>query len=313
MKSAIGRGMVATLLLTAGCGSNDNGMPGSGGRADAGSGGAGMGGISGSGGMGGVGVGGAGGGVGGTGGGAGTGEGGIGGKGSGGSVGIDAAADGAGVRDGGTGGSDGESDWLGLSPVPPALEVPAGATLKIHDRGIGVQIYTCTASGAVDAGTDGGSATYAWVLKAPDAKLFDAANVQVGTHGIGPAWTATVDGSKVNGAKVAQVDSPVASAIPWLLLRASANSGTGAFADITYVQRVNTIGGRAPISGCDATAVNTDVSIDYSADYYFYTGGAGAAWLALPANVPSLLLVPAGRGQRFVSGLVTSWRSYSDD
>jgi hypothetical protein len=71
----------------------------------------------------------------------------------------------------------------------------------------------------------------------------------VGAHGAGPHWTSTVDGSVVNGTKVAQVDAPLATAIPWLLLRATSTSGMGVFSDVTYVQRVNTTGGKAPATG----------------------------------------------------------------
>jgi len=314
MKTTIGRGLVAALLLSAGCSSNDNngstdsggvgaagtgGSIGSGGSAGTGAGGSSMGGslTAGAGGSGGAGVGGNAGSDGGAAGGipdsgsggypagdggpldASTGNGGTGGE-----------TDGPGGRDGG--GSDGTPT---TTPVPPELDVPAGAILKIQDHGVGVQIYTCAASGGADAGADAGATTYAWVLKAPDAQLFDwLTNVQVGTHGAGPHWTSTVDGSVVNGTKAVQVDSPLATAIPWLLLRATSTSGTGVFSDVTYVQRVNTTGGRAPATGCDSTTVGTDVRVDYTADYYFYTGGAGADWLKPPADIPPILAVPAG-------------------
>jgi len=61
-------------------------------------------------------------------------------------------------------------------------------------------------------------------------------------------------------------------AVPWLLLQATSNMGTGAFSDVTFVQRLNTAGGVAP-GGCDATTANTDTRVPYSADYYFFTGG----------------------------------------
>jgi hypothetical protein len=64
--------------------------------------------------------------------------------------------------------------------------------------------------------------------------------------------------------------------IPWLLLKATSTGGAGVFANITSVQRLNTAGGPAPGIGCGAGTVNTDVSVAYSADYYFYTGGTGA-------------------------------------
>jgi hypothetical protein len=109
------------------------------------------------------------------------------------------------------------------------------------------------------------------VLKQPDAVLYDASFAQAGTHGLGPNWTST-DGSVVNGAKVAGVNSTTAGAIQWLLLMATSNTGTGVFSNITYVQRLNTAGGPAPATGCDA-ATTADVRIPYSADYYFFTGG----------------------------------------
>ena len=165
-----------------------------------------------------------------------------------------------------------------LSPpadVPAAIAVPAGAAVKIHDHAVGFQIYTCTATGGVDAGTTG----YAWVFKAPDAILYDATFAQGGSHGAGPSWTAS-DGSAVNGTKLQQADAPMADAIPWLLLKATPTTGAGELSDIAYVQRLDTTGGKAPPDGCDATTVASEVRVGYAADYYFFTvavtdGGTG--------------------------------------
>lgn len=33
---------------------------------------------------------------------------------------------------------------------------------------------------------------------------------------------------------------------------------------------LNTAGGEAPATGCDATTVDTETRVPYSADYYFY-------------------------------------------
>ena len=44
----------------------------------------------------------------------------------------------------------------------------------------------------------------------------------------------------------------------------------GEFSDIAVVQRLNTAGGKAPTTGCDATTVDTQTRVPYSADYYFY-------------------------------------------
>src|SRR6185503_13436951 len=106
-------------------------------------------------------------------------------------------------------------------------------------------------------------------------------------------WTSS-DGSIVNGARVAQANAPLADAIPWLLLRATSNTGTGVFSDITYVQRVGTTGGKAPATGCDSSTAGMDTRVAYTAEYYLYSGGAGSAWLPPPSGLPAAIAVPSG-------------------
>jgi len=269
MNARTGRGIMVTLLLATGCGSSgyatgDNQGGGTTGNAGA------AGGTSGSAGAGG---------------GSGTGEATGGSPGAGGGSGTGEATGGGGVAG---------TTWLTPPPFPPALAPPAGATVKLHAHAVGAQIYTCTASGASNADggadVDAGATTYAWVLKAPDAKLYDSSGTQIGTHGAGPSWTWN-DGSVANGAKVAELNAPVADAISWLLLRVTSTSGAGVLSDATYVQRLNTAGGKAPAAGCDATTVGTETRSGYSADYYFYSGGGASAWLTAP-EVPSAIAVP---------------------
>ena len=45
---------------------------------------------------------------------------------------------------------------------------------------------------------------------------------------------------------------------------------SGTFAPTTYIQRVNTTGGLAPATGCDAEHIGAQAAIPYTADYYFY-------------------------------------------
>ena len=89
---------------------------------------------------------------------------------------------------GGTAGMGGNGGAGGPANLPPTLNVPAGATLKLHLHATGDQVYTCTASTAGGrrrraGGAAAAATTYSWVLKQPDAKLYDASNTQVGTHG----------------------------------------------------------------------------------------------------------------------------------
>jgi Protein of unknown function (DUF3455) len=147
--------------------------------------------------------------------------------------------------------------------VPAALAVPAGAKLVARFHATGAQVYTCTNAGG----------QYSWVLAKPDATLTDASGSVAGTHGVGPTWTLK-DGSSVVGKKVAQSPAPEAGAIPWLLLSGASTKGAGQLAGVTFVQRVATKGGIAPATGCDAAHVAAEVRANYSADYYFYKGGA---------------------------------------
>ncbi|HEY6476406.1 MAG TPA: DUF3455 domain-containing protein [Polyangia bacterium] len=149
--------------------------------------------------------------------------------------------------------------------VPTGLRVPAGAKPIARLHATGAQVYKCAATGGA----------YTWTLQRPDAILHDATGAAVGTHGAGPAWTSK-DGSAVVGAKVEQAPAPVASAVPWLLLRATSTSGRGLFSGVTFVQRFDTKGGMPPAGGCDASHAGAENRASYSADYYFYSGGGAS-------------------------------------
>ncbi len=172
------------------------------------------------------------------------------------------------------------------SGVPAMLAVPAGNSEIMRVAARGVQIYVCTAP-AADAGVGTG---YSWTLRAPEATLYDGSNNLVGTHFVGPNWRA-VDGSQVTGAVMQRVNSTTAGAISWLLLNATAHAGSGAFANVTFVQRLNTVGGAAPAAGCDATTVGAEQRVTYAADYTFWAPTMDAASPALP--LPASLDLPA--------------------
>jgi hypothetical protein len=149
------------------------------------------------------------------------------------------------------------------SNVPPALQVSAGVALTRVLHGSGVQIYECRPSPQ-------GVSQFAWTLQAPAADLADASGKDVGRHYGGPTWEAN-DGSKVVGEPVAHDPGPVPSAVPWLLLRAKSTAGKGLFAKVEFIQRLNTVGGLPPQTGCDSAHVSQRTRVAYSADYYFYS------------------------------------------
>lgn len=162
--------------------------------------------------------------------------------------------------------------------VPDNLKAPAGELSVLKFMAKGVQIYTCTASTTNTTG-------YEWVLKAPQAELFNEQGTKVGKHYAGPTWEAA-DGSKVVGEVKEKADSPDGKGIPWLLLKTKETSGNGSLSKINYIQRVETVAGFSPNSAdCNEARKDSEVKVEYSATYYFYSA-AGVANSA-PAGVPA--------------------------
>jgi hypothetical protein len=144
---------------------------------------------------------------------------------------------------------------IDAAPVPASIDVPKGnkpvATLPAR----GVQVYQCLDK--------------AWTLLEPDATLKQGHEV-VALHTRGPVWVSTVDGSAVNAAAVPGASVKRENAIPELLLKAAATRGEGLFGKVTFVQRLETKGGLAPIGTC---APGTQVSSPYEATYKFFVAG----------------------------------------
>jgi hypothetical protein len=135
-----------------------------------------------------------------------------------------------------------------------ALVVGAGNKVAFHGFGVGVQIYTWNGT--------------SWGTAVPEAMLFDGEGGVVATHFAGPSWESD-SGSKVVGAlpplAVVTVDP---DAIPWLKLQALTAEGPGIFANTTFIQRVNTTGGKAP--SAPGAFVGQVARVPYTADYFFY-------------------------------------------
>jgi hypothetical protein len=116
-----------------------------------------------------------------------------------------------------------------------ALNVPGGQTMVADMRvAQGTQVYTCTNGN--------------WTLLEPAAILRSGNSLAL--HTKGPQWISPTDGSAVTGAVVGTV--PKAGAIPELLLKSTANRGTGVF---------------APAGSC---ANGVQKAVPYSAEYRFY-------------------------------------------
>ena len=152
--------------------------------------------------------------------------------------------------------------WSAPPPAGIADSLKTGGDEEVYlvAPATGVQIYECLPK--KDANTQ-----FEWTFKAPEALLYGEGRELLGKHYAGPTWEAN-DGSKVRGAVKARQDAPAGN-IPWLLITATPE-GAGRFANITSIQRVDTVGGTAPKDGCDAASAGKVARVNYSAVYYFY-------------------------------------------
>jgi hypothetical protein len=146
--------------------------------------------------------------------------------------------------------------------LPASIRVPDRLTLAHEVPATGVQIYDCAPSKSDPS-------KFEWTFRAPEAQLFDKAGRTVGKHYAGPTWEGN-DGSKVVGEVKGRDDGPDKTAIPWLLLVTKSASGGGTFGRTQAIQRVNTVGGIAPASGCSADTKGKEARVPYKAIYYFY-------------------------------------------
>ena len=167
-----------------------------------------------------------------------------------------------------------------VPPVPADLEVEPGFKAFLEGHAVGTQNYVCQPSGA----------GFAFVLFTPQATLFNDADHQIITHFFSPnpdehgtiratwensrdtstVWAALVpDGSSTDAAFVAP------GAIAWLKLEVVGHedgpTGGDKLSETTFIQRLNTSGGLAPLTGCSSLAdVGKKAFVPYTADYFFY-------------------------------------------
>ena len=144
--------------------------------------------------------------------------------------------------------------------IPEQLKPPVGNRPVLTVDAKGDQIYQCSLNDSV----------YSWQLLAPDAKLFDSQGQIAGKHYAGPVWEYK-DGSQVVGRVLNKIDVAPETSISWLLVEIVANKDKGLFSDVSFINRVNTHGGLAPVSGCDSNHLGAEKRVAYTANYIFYS------------------------------------------
>jgi len=152
--------------------------------------------------------------------------------------------------------------------IPAAVAVPAdlpnGNTRVATYYAVGVQKYKAR----IKAGSD--PVSYEWAFVAPQADLYDITNAKLGTHGAGPFWEISpadsIFAQQFSPARTAP--SPDPESIDWLLLMPKiGTTATGIFADVDYIQRIATKGGKAPLT--PPTSLTQTVDVKYKTVYRF--------------------------------------------
>ena len=152
--------------------------------------------------------------------------------------------------------------------IPESVSVPEnlpnGNSRVATYYAIGVQKYKAR----VKVGSD--PVAYEWTFVAPQADLYDVTNAKVGTHGAGPFWQISLFDSifaqQFNPARTAPSEDP--ESIDWLLLMPkTGTTPTGIFADVDYIQRIATKGGKAPLT--PPASLSETIDVKYKAIYRF--------------------------------------------
>jgi hypothetical protein len=146
--------------------------------------------------------------------------------------------------------------------LPDAVKVPAGHQVVLETVGIGSITYQCRAKAAA-------AGQFEWVFVGPDAVLNSRSGKALGKYYGPPATWESADGSKVTGAQLAVAPASPGS-IPLQLVKANPATGEGAMKGMSFIQRVQTKGGAAPATVCDATTLETKQVVKYQSDYIFY-------------------------------------------
>src|SRR5262245_17228820 len=168
-------------------------------------------------------------------------------------------------------------------PVPSTLKPPKGNEVFLIGHAFGTQDYVCAASGA----------GVAFVLTTPEAVLFDNPARRIINHFFSPnpveggtiraTWQSTRDSSVFWGkadaiaTSVTAPDFVAPDAIAWVLLSGAGvldgPGGADTLSKATFVQRVNTVGGLAPSTGCNSLddVGHIKAFVPYEADYVFFS------------------------------------------
>ena len=142
-----------------------------------------------------------------------------------------------------------------------SMRVAANEAPAFVLNGNGVYIYQCRQN-MFNANA------YEWAFVAPDATLYEGSRSAARHASVG-LYEALSDRSSISG-WVRSSQAAGGSNLPWVTMRAQPLNESGMFAGISSIQRVNTVGGAAPTTGCGPDNIGDESRVAFHADYYFY-------------------------------------------
>jgi Protein of unknown function (DUF3455) len=148
--------------------------------------------------------------------------------------------------------------------LPEAIRVPAGHQAVLEARGSGHLLYECQAVKRAPY-------VYAWLLRSPGIELTDTyGNTIVYAPGPRTGWVHH-DGSRISASAKESVEVTNDSySLPLQRVKAEPSLVPGALQNISYVQRLRTLGGVVSVKACSAVQLGMRVWVPYEADYVFW-------------------------------------------
>ncbi len=154
------------------------------------------------------------------------------------------------------------AEYLTRQPTLPAdIRVPAGHQAVLEARGIGELQYECQA-------TSRAPWQYAWLPRDRSIELRDTANNSIMLARSARAWIHR-DGSELVVREFVEVDNGAPN-LPLQRARVEASTLPGTLSNISYIQRIRTVGGLPSVRNCSAAEVGMRVRVPYEADYVFW-------------------------------------------
>lgn len=143
-----------------------------------------------------------------------------------------------------------------------ALRVPAGNQAVLEARSNGTLLYECQAIKRAPY-------EYQWLIRSPGIELTDTYGYSIkhkpGTHA---SWVHS-DGSRAVAQEVVEVPNDSHN-LPLQRYKVAQSEAPGVLHNISYIQRLRTLGGWVSVTPCSAPQLGMRVSVPYEADYVFW-------------------------------------------